>query len=796
MPRSSYSWRGCLTTSLTRWLLLCILLTFGLQSGIAAEEEQGVIEEVIVFAQKRAEGSQDVPVALTALSGQALREAGALTIEELTDLNPSLSFDTAQSWQNNSLKIRGIGTVGNTRSFEGAVGVFIDEVYRPRSGMALADLFDISTVEVLRGPQTTLFGKNTVAGAVSVRSNRPDPEATAGYVDVRAANYDGLYANAAFNAPLNEALTLRVAGTRNQRDGFFESPDTGAQYDEIDRHAVKAQLLIKPQDDWEFLLMADAARSDAACCWGSAQVVNGPVTPLVQTYSALNGLTFVSAPQSEEQRSHTLNLVPRELVLDSGILAKTTWDIDDQWSLRSITAFRDWEHSQLDADPDFVPADLFRLSEPANIETFSQELNVSYTGERTDFLLGLYYFREDYFSERSAAGGSDADNYLNALISANLGAVACLPPVVAADCAFPVGINALLPDGEFTREAYRQDSTGYAVFAHGSTLLSERLRLIAGLRHDVIEKEGGVDNLFWYDSLVARLALAAAGVPDDGTARNGLDLIGTFNSPSFTDATRDSELTGSLQLQYDFGDSGMAYAGYHRGFKSGGVNLFREGAITNTRYAPELADSIEAGIKLDYRDGTARTNIAAFYTRFTDLQINFFTGLEFRTENTGEASTRGVEIENVWQFSNQLRLDFSVTYLDSRFDEIANPLLAYLAGRDTPRAPRWAGVAGLRYEWPLAGDRRLFARGVASYSGSHYVGADVAVEPKADAYLVADASFGLSGPNDDWEAALWCKNCFDESYRTIYFNSTFQPGSFSAYLNDPRQYGVSLRWRF
>ncbi len=796
MPESGFNSGDYLRTLLWRALVPTMLAVLATSHSSAQETDNRTLEEVVVYAQKRAASSQDVPVALTALDGQALREAGALTIEELTDLNPSLSFDTAQSWQNNSLKIRGIGTVGNTRSFEGAVGVFIDDVYRPRSGMALSDLFDISTVEILRGPQTTLFGKNTVAGAVAVRSNRPDPEAPGGYLDLRAGNFDGLYANAAFNAPLTDALTLRVAGTRNQRDGFFESPDTGDQYDEIDRHAVKAQLLIKPEDDWEFLLMVDAARSDAACCWGSAQVVNGPVTPLVEAYSALNGLTFVSAPQSEQERSHTLNIVPRELVLDSGIMATTGWDINDQWSARSITAFRDWEHSQLDADPDFVPADLFRLSEPANIETFSQELNVNFTGERLDLLLGLFYFREDYFSERSAATGSDADNYLNALISADLGAVACLPPVVAADCFFPVGINALLPNGEFTREIYRQDSTGYAVFAHASAALSNRLRLVGGVRHDEIEKEGGVDNLFWYDSLVARLALAAAGVPDDGTARNGLDLIGTFNSPSFTDSTRDSELTGSLQLQYDFGDSSMAYAGYHRGFKAGGVNLFREGAITNTRYAPELADSIEAGIKLDYRDGTARTNIAAFYTRFTDLQINFFTGLEFRTENTGEASTRGVEVENFWQLNEQLRVDLSATYLNSRFDEIANPLLAYLAGRDTPRAPRWAGVAGFRYEWPLADDRRLFFRGLASYSGSHFVGADVANEPRADAYLVADASFGLSGPNDDWEASLWCKNCFDETYRTIYFNSTFQPGSFSAYLNDPRQYGLSLRWRF
>lgn len=755
-----------------------------------------VIEEVTVYAQKRSEGSQDVPLALTVLSGDFVRDTGILNIEGLTDLSPSVSFDTAQSWQNSSLKIRGIGTFGNTRSFEGAVGVFVDDVYRARSGMALADLLDVSSIEILRGPQTTLFGKNTVAGAIAVRSNRPEPGERYADVGIRAGNLDGLYANVAVNAPLSEALTLRLAANSSQRDALFVSPDTGDGYDEIDRHGLRAQLLLMPTDDWEMLLVADSARSDAACCWGSAQVFNGPVTPLIETYSALNGFTFVPAPLAEQNRSETLNRRPRELVLDSGVAAHTRWDINDSWSFRSVTAYRDWENSQLNADPDFVPADIFILDEPAEIETFSHELNLNYASDQVDVLLGVYYSREKYFSERSAETGTDADNYLNALISAGQGAVACLPPLVSSDCLFPVGIGALLPTGEFTREVYDQHSSGYAIFTHASVPVSDSWQLTAGLRYDVIDKEGGVNNLFWYDSAVARAALAAGGLPDDGTARNGLDLVGTFNSPSFTAATRDTPLTGMLQLQFELGDLGIAYGGYHRGFKAGGVNLFREGAITNTTYAPEFADSFEVGAKLDYWNGRARSNVAAFHTRFTDLQINFFTGLEFRTENTGEASSRGLEVENTFQVSDNLRLELAATYLKSRFDEILNPFLSYLVGRDTPRAPRWAAVAGGRYEWALSQDRRLFVRGSASYTGSHYVGADVVAEPKADSYVIADASFGLSGNNDRWEASIWCSNCFDQSYRTIYFNSTFQPGSFNAYLNDPRQYGAALRMRF
>jgi len=762
-----------------------------------AQESNGpVIEEIIVYAQKRAEDVQSVPVAVTAITADMIEESGMTGLVRLSELHPSVYFDTAQSWQRNSLKVRGVGTIGNTRSFEGAVGVFIDGVYRSRTGMALGDLLDVRSVEVLRGPQSTLFGKNTVAGAIAINSNAPDNDDFGGYGEVRVGNHDLLYATGALNVPVGDSAAFRIAAVTNERDGFFISPDTGDGYDAVDRYGVKTQFSFDFGDYWQAKVIADIAESDAPCCWGSAEVVNGPTSPLIETYSTLNGYTFVLAPDAEINRANTLNEVPRELIRDSGLLADINWDAGGDWTFRSLTAIRNWEHSQIRVDPDFVPADLFILTEPAKIDTFSQEFNLNFSTESLDLLLGLYYSEEDYFSDRSAETGSDADNYLNALISAGAGAVACLPPIISTDCLFPVGQGALLPDGEFTRELYSQDSTGYAAFAHATIALSSAFDLVAGLRYDVIEKKGGVQNLFWYDSAIARATLAGLGIPDDGTARNGLDIVGTYNSPSFTDSTRNNEVTGMIQLLYHFSDLGMVYGGYHRGFKAGGVNLFREGVITNTTYEPEFADSVELGMKLDYMGGRGRTNIAAFRTRFSDLQINFFTGLEFRTENTGEATTQGIEVENLWQVNDNLRLDLAWTYLDATFDRVDNPQLSYLVGRDLPRAPTWSGVGGIRYDWQLANGMGLFARTVVSYTGSHFVDADVPSETKASSYTITDASIGIIGRDDRWEASVWCGNCFDESYRTIYFNSTFQPGSYSVYLNDPRRVGVTVRVNF
>lgn len=755
-----------------------------------------VIEEIIVTATRRDADLQDVPVAVTALTRSTILETGLTSIQQLSDLNPSVSFDTAQSFQRNSLKIRGIGTIGNSRTFEGAVGVFVDGVYRSRSGMALSDLVDIDQIEILRGPQSTLFGKNTVAGAIALKSTAPELAEHNGSAELRVGNLNSTFVSGNANVPVSDALALRFAGTINKRDGYFTSPDNGAEYDNVDRFGFKAQALFLPSTDWSVRLIADYAESDANCCWGSALVVNGPTAPLIEVYSELNGLSFFPAPVAERSRSATLNTRSWEKIEDSGLAAIVTWN-NGNFSLNSTTATRAWSHNQIEVDPDFVAADLFVLNEPANIDSFFQELVLEFDVSKSDVLLGAYYSKEDYDSLRSAENGSDADNYLNALLSTQLGATGCLPPILSVDCAFPTGVSALLPDGEFAREFYFQESTTRALFGHAVTAISDRFSLVTGLRYSLEEKSGGVDNLFWYDSAIVRAALEASGIPDDGTPRNGLDLIGTVFGPSFRDRTRDEEVTGVLALQVFAAPHVMMYGSYQRGYKAGGVNLFREAVVTNgTVYAPEFADNFEVGFKVRYLNNTATTNVAIFHTAFTDLQINFFSGLEFRTENTGKAKSRGIEVENKFQLTDDLRVDFALNYLDAKFEEIDNPFLTYLIGRATPRAPKLSGALELNYITALTDSLLMVGRAAGTYMGEHFVGADTPLEQKQGAYFVSNASIGLRSANDRWEALAWCTNCADETYRTIYFNSTFQPGSFSAYLNAPRQYGLTLRVNF
>lgn len=761
----------------------------------AAAGSAAGIEDIIVTAQKRPEHAQDVPVALTVLTASNLDDLAVTSIQRLSDVDPNVSLAAGQSFQRDSLSIRGVGAIGTSRTFEGAVGVFVDGVYRPRTGMALGDLLDVGRLEVLRGPQGTLFGKNTVGGVLSLFSTQPNLESFGGDFSLRLGAYNEVLMSGAVNVPIGDASALRVAGTYHTREGFFKSPDNADHYDSIDRYGFKSQYLYRPSDKLEVLLVADFGQSKGDCCWSAALAVNGPTVPLIAAYAFLNGLTFAPAPAAERDRIESLNAASRERIEDEGLTARVTWQLPKA-TLTTITSIRDWSHAQIDADADFSPADLFVLDEPATIGTFSEEVDVTLPIGPSSLLLGFYYATENYDSLRTVTAGSDADNYLNALTSISAGAPVCLPPLIAVDCLFPTRVGGLLPDGELAQEHYQQRTYDRAVFAHSSTDISDRFTLVAGLRYSVDDKAGGVDTLYWYDSPIARAVLAAFGVRDDGTPRNGLDLIGTYYSPSFRADIRDETTTGTASLEYHWTDRVMLYGGYHRGYKAGGVNLFREGAITETTYAPEYANGFEVGMKADYWDGRARTNVAVFDTKVSDLQMNFFTGLQFRTQNVGDGTTKGIEVENLLQVREDLLLGVSLTRLEASFGVLDDPSLSYLDHRAMPNSPEWAATANVGYTKRLANQMTLLARGLLSYTGKHYVGAEIPDETPAGAYALADLSVGLRTPDKRWEFSLWCTNCTDEGYRTVFFSPILQPGSYSAFLGAPRQYGVSVKATF
>ena len=784
-----------------------------------------MLEEVFVTAQKREQSAQDVPIAITAMSAEAMRAAGVTDIADLTDINPSISFDVGQSSQNSSLKIRGIGTVGNGRTFEGAVGVFIDGVYRSRSGMALQDMNDIGSLELLRGPQGTLFGKNTVAGALSLNSTRPNFDGVSGNAEVLLGNYNKELISLALNLPLTDRHAIRVSAISNRQDGFLRSrQQDGRTYNQTDRLSAKVQWLFDISDSLESHLILDYSTADAGCCWGSVQVLSGPLTDDLIYYANLRGLDFYTDRNAEDQRLTNNNSRSSELRDDMGLSWTLNWALENM-DIKSVTGLRRFKDEQVNGDADFGPAHILQLNEPTQIDFFSQEINLSTSFGPVDLIAGLYFSKEEYSSYRNFVADTDANNYASfrttMAIPELLGlsvdtAPLCRPPGMTLGCTTllsgllgPLGIGAfdLFPAGgeKIIEDNYYQDATSAAAFVHAQADLGAGWTAIAGLRYSRDEKEGGYDQLYWYDSLLSRLIINTGllgPVPsgDASTPRNALDLFGIYNSPSFYDEYEKGVLTSTASLQYAFNDDVMTYLTYSRGYKSGAVNLFQEAAnFNNTTYAPEYATSWELGLKSRYWDGRAQTNIALFDTVYENLQINFFNGFNFFTRNTGEATSRGVELENTVQLTDALRAELSVTWLEAEFSDLGNApdTIQHLDGRQTPRAPDLSGVMALTYEQPLSQSLMAYGRVSGSYSGEHWASPDTADEPTQGPYTLWDLSLGMRFMGRfDYDLSLFCKNCTDVTYRTIYFAMPVQEGSYNAYLNEPRQMGVSLKASF
>ncbi|CAA0093559.1 Pesticin receptor [Zhongshania aliphaticivorans] len=786
------------------------LLTFSLMATLLPTQIlAAALEEVVVTAQKRTESVQDVPVAVTALSSEAMRDAGVVSTTDLTDVNPSISFDVAQSSQNASLKIRGIGSVGNGRTFEGAVGVFIDGVYRSRSGMALTDLNDIAGLEILRGPQGTLFGKNTVAGALSMTSAKPDMDAVSGGVELITGSYNQRLLKGAVTIPVNDKHALRFAAIANKQDGFYESPDQDKTFNDINRYGLKAQWLFDVSDKLSSLLIADYTKSDAECCFGSVQVTTGPVQPGIELFANHRGLTTYTEEDDDakEKRLTNVNSESVQITEDYGL----TWQLDfflKNVDIKSITGLRRFSDEQIDSDADFGPAHILTFDEPSVIDFISQEFNFSWAWGPSDIVAGLYYSYENFESTRSVKSDTDANSYVNYLILA-----AASPEVALATCTAGLATVGSCGDAQLVGdkgeavsiEDYHQESTSLAAFIHSQTELSEKWNLIAGLRYSYDSKEGGFDNIYWYNSPVAQAIVnsGAVGQPPSGdltTPRNAFDVAGIFRGESFNDKFSSGEVTGTLAVQYQLNDDVNTYLSFGRGYKSGAVNLFNEAAnFDNTTYDPEYASSAELGLKSRYLDGSAQTNIAIFYTKYTDLQLNFFNGLNFFTENAGEAVSQGIELENLYQVNENFRAELSITALDATFGDLNNgpEFTRFLTDRDTPRAPELAAVATMNYIQPLTQKLELSSRISASYNGSYFSGVNAADE-KQDSYTLWDLSVGLlyAAEMRDWEMRLSCKNCTDVAYESFNFATTLQAGSYNAYINDPRQISLSLSTQF
>ena len=751
-----------------------------------ATAQAPAIDEIVVTAQRREQNLQDVPIAVTAASAEMLADARVENITDIQAVSPSINFDVTNSAANSAnIRIRGIGTTGNNRSFEGAVGVFVDGVYRTRPGQALQNWVDISGLQILRGPQGTLFGKNTSAGALIVNSKEPVLGQVSGDYSATAGNYDLLMSKGAVNTPIGDDIAIRVAGMWQNMDGFIEDPNDGDDYNDRNARALKWQGLWQVSDGLKLRLIADWSEERNNCCYGQVDAVDGPLQPYI--YGTLIPERGLVPPSPDfDDYEMVLSNDTDQNIEDKGVVLHADYAFASGDTLRSVTAYRRWDITQMGMDGDFTGGNILTINESFATDFFSQE--VTYNGTLDDlgfalgaeYVIGAYISQEDIDARYQLLWGDQAQPYFDTLLGAQ-GA----PPGTAA-----------APEGLWHDAAFPATSDSYAAFTHWDFDLTHRLGLIVGARYSYDDKTGAYQRLFFTD-----LPNAA------------FRVLGAQPGPEFDASYDDSALTGTLGLRYQIADSTMGYATYSRGYKSGGVNIDNTaaggpasnpeetpGAVPgDPRYKSEYNDGYEIGLKTEYWNRRARTNIAAFYNDLKDLQIALFSGTQFSVINSPEATVYGVEMENSLLLTDVFRASLDVTYLaEAEYGE--DPALdlsaagqANLSGRDFAQAPDLAGNLALSMDQPLTDRFALIGRIAARYTDEQFT--NPSNDLKRDAETELDASLGLASMQG-WELTAWCQNCTDERYVVQHFNSPLQGTDRNAYVSAPLTFGVTFRGEF
>ncbi len=749
-------------------------------AAFAQNDESDVRDdEIIVTATLRAANVQDIPIAVTAVSPAELERTGVQDIRTLSSVSPSFSLQSSQTeTQGTSIRIRGVGTTGNNTGLESSVGVFIDGVYQSRPGIALGDLMDLERLEVLRGPQGTLFGRNTSAGALNITTKRPNLSEVEGFGNASYGNLDYYGVQGGVSVPVvRDAMAIRLAGAYRKRDGILKSSVSGAESGNRDRFILRGQMLWEPSADVSFRLIGDYAESDENCC-----------SAVILRESELVGLGAFAAyglPNDGVIDFGRDALVNRISSDDGYINTTKQWGVSGElkWDLgaAALTYIGSYRHFKArSAQDDFVGLDVYNVGPSPfapgapysggfnKVMTHELRLQGAAFNDKLDWLVGAYYSDEEILEDQSMTLGPDYQAYASTvlfpLLGNNLSFLGPNPLIaltrLAGVAGFPAyalptnpGINA---NGSFAVNRFTQDAKSFSVFTHNVLSITDNISLTLGARYVDEKKDGAFDQTSANSPACARIAggfgniitnltsapfnlpaataqaLAGAGLGltcFPFAAQANLPASAVLPIPREYDLRfKDDELTYTAQLAYNNNAGLLAYASFSHGFKSGGFNLDPAASAggADPRFKSEKVDSYEIGVKSEFLNGKLRANLALFHMDMTDFQVLEFTGVQFQTFNVASAKSTGAELEMLGRFDPHMTVNFSVAYTDARYPNdcdtgITGSALAtvrVLCGAQLTNAPKWAGVAGITYDGPLnASGWGLLANVNVNYSG-------------------------------------------------------------------------------
>ncbi|MEJ5978933.1 TonB-dependent receptor [Novosphingobium sp. PS1R-30] len=740
-----------------------------------------------------------MPIAITALPGEQISQQGAFNLKQVVQQLPSLNIQ-GFSGRNQTITIRGIGTNsgGTNDGLEQGVGIYVDGVYRPRTGSVITDLVDIESIQLLRGPQGTLFGKNTVAGAIDIRTREPI-FATEVRGEATYGNRDYFRGNLSLNAALNDHLAFRATYQRTTRGGIIRNTRYNQDWDNLDNHSARFDLLWKPDDRFKLRFIADYSIQKGDVGFQSIgnvlPTVLGNGTEVRGFYRRAADVGYVPGSVDPFDRQTDIDSSQYDEMPSYGFQARADWDAGP-FTLTSITAYRNWK---------WVPnydGDQFGANIVVNsvVETdqqqFSQELRLASPGGATiDYTAGLYYFWQEADDASRQVYGRDAVGWL---VTGNT------PTAVPNRITSGVGAGLVLPANALTGlEAYAHvvpATKSYAAYGQATWNLSQVLHLTGGLRYTYESKTGLYDaslrgNAAPIESFPAALQAAIAARRDS-----------LAPTSSYTAKRKVDNVSGTFVLAYDVTDAVHTYASYSRGYKSPGINLVRQQPGIDIFVRPEKVDAFELGLKSRLFDGAAEFNLALFWTEVDNYQANFVnravTPNVSYIANVGGLRSRGVEIDARATPTEGLTLTFAGTFNDATYQNYTNAPAQYLnsylavvdlSGQRAAGTPKWSLSGSAEYVRTV-GSAEFYVGADASYRSTF--NATVNLDPFAQipGYALFGAHLGLRDPDGRWDVSLWARNLFDKDF----LNTASVSGEYGVTLvslGEPRLFGVTLRTR-
>ena len=790
---------------------LCLAIA-AVTAGTAGAQEPAnsstarLMEEIVVNARGVEEGLQDAPIAVSAFTGDTLDYRGVDSLNQIERFVPSLTLQNNPSFGGASnsaaIYLRGVGQKEFLPTTEPGVGLYVDGVYVARSVGAILDIIDIERLEVLRGPQGTLFGRNTIGGAISIATRKPEPGGEFGGSLSAAAGTDSLlHLRGTVHIPVSDSFAIRGSLASMTQDGYVERAD-GIDLGDDDTFTGRVSFAFQPSDSFSALITADMTRdrengpaleligidfTDLSQLQGvvlappppMAFIHNvttaalGPGQPCAATDPAGNGVTsnpasancydarYIGADGKDE------GTAPAYSETDVfGLSATLDFNLSDTLAIKSITAYRELD-SDFARDGDHSPHRISQFEDTLDQEQFTQELQLIGTHDRLDWILGAYYFSED-------------GNNVNTL---------------------DFTVSNFRSGGQF-------DNTAWAAFAQATYDVTDRLHLTLGGRYTDEDKSFTPDQIIYNNYYAGFSNLVPPGNPLAALDAPFLQA-GSRILPLLEKEISISEFTPMANLAFDLSDRTMIYLTYSEGFKSGGFTqrVFPPVVAGFTAppgtpdidliptYEPEFVEVIEAGIKLDLLDGRLRINGAVFQTDYEELQVQVFNSVAPVTRNIGEASIEGVELELSASPADGWFIEGSLSLLNAEYDNIDTANTLILKSNDFERVPETMASVGISKEFLLASSGSVMLRADWSYRSETYNDAYNTPLLETDSYSLIDASVRWTNQQGDWSVILSGRNLSDEQYLvTGVYGTAFQ--SFEGVYERGRQWRAEIRKTF